>query len=402
MLTTAVASKDATSSGTFRALLEQTGLVRSVTEWTLPSKGEWQLGSGETVPDVVLLDLQPDTEPYLALADQLRRRRPTVRIVACSPWKTPDPDLLLKAMRTGVQEFLPKPVQPEALKTILERFLQERETGQAEDGTKVIAVMGAKGGVGTSTIAVNLGVQLAQLTSKRVVLFDLARPLGHVSLLLDLQPKFSILDAVENLERLDSHFLGGLLVQHKSGLQVLAGTSHPDHWQRLSVPSIARVVNVAQSASDFVVIDLGSVYSTDWKPVLSLARMIFLITEANVPALWSLDRQLSAISSMGFAPHQTHIVVNRWHRKDEEALKSVEKNLKRRIFARLPNDFRQVSEAVNFGVPLSRNHNDQLTTSLRRIAAVSAGISPPRVEERSKFRHFFSMHSRSNELGARQ
>ena len=402
MLTTAIASKDATSSGTFRALLEQTGLVSSVAEWTLPSKGDWQLGSGETVPDVVLLDLYSDTEPYFSLADQLRRRRPTVHIIACSPWKTPDPELLLKAMRTGVQEFLPKPVQPEALKTILERFLQEHETGQAEDGTKVIVVMGAKGGVGTSTVAVNLNVQLAQLTSKRVVLFDLARPLGHDALLLDLQPKFSIRDAVENLERLDSHFLGGLLVKHKSGLQLLAGASHPDHWHRLSVPAIARVVNVAQSASDFVVIDLGSDYSTEWKPVLSLAHQIFMITEANVSALWSLDRQLSAVSSTGFAPHQIHVVVNRWHRKDEEALKNIEKNLKRRIFARLPNDFRQVSEAMNLGVPLSKNYNDQLTTSLRRIAAVAAGISSPRTEERSKFLHFFSMHSRSSEVNAGQ
>ena len=401
MLTTAVASKDATSSGNLRALLEQTGLARSVAEWTTSSRGEWQLGSGQTVPDVVFLDLQPDVEPFFALAAQLRRRRPTVRLVACSPWKTPDPELLLRAMRAGVQEFLPKPVQPDALKTILERFLQEGETGPAEEATKVIVLMGAKGGVGTSTIAVNLGVQLSNLTRKRVVLFDLARPLGHDALLLDLQPKFSIRDAVENLERLDSHFLGGLLVQHKSGLQVLAGASHPDHWQRLSVPSIARVVNVAQSASDFVVIDLGSVYSSEWKPVLSLARLIFLIAEANVPSLWSLDRQLLAVSSIGFAPHQIHIIVNRWHRKDEDALKSMEKNLKRRIFARLPNDFRQVSEAVNFGVPLSRNHNDQLTASLRRIAAVSAGIPPPARRNGVNFSVCFLWVRGGSELDAR-
>ena len=250
MLAAAVASKDAASSGNVRALLEQTGLVKSVAEWTTSSRGEnWQPGSGQMVPDVVLLDLSPDTEPFFALAAQLRRHRPAVRMIACSPWKTPDPELLLRAMRAGVQEFLPKPVQPDALKTILERFLQEGETGQAEEATMVIVVMGAKGGVGTSTIAVNLGVQLTQLTRKRVILFDLARPLGHDALLLDLQPEFSIRDAVENLERLDSHFLGGLLMQHKSGLQVLAGAAHPDHWQKLSVPSIARVVNVAQSAS---------------------------------------------------------------------------------------------------------------------------------------------------------
>jgi putative transposase len=81
--------------------------------------------------------------------------------------------------------------------------------------------MGVKGGVGTSTVAVNLGVQLVQLSKRCVILFDLARPVGHVSPLLDLKPRFSVSDAIESLDRLDTHFLGGLLTGHRSGLEVL-------------------------------------------------------------------------------------------------------------------------------------------------------------------------------------
>ena len=99
---------------------------------------------------------------------------------------------------------------------------------------KLLVVAGAKGGVGTTTVAVNLAVQLARGAGKRVVLFDLGRPLGHAALLLDLETRFSFRAAVESLDRLDSHLFSGLLANHKSGVQVLAGASSADEWDRIS------------------------------------------------------------------------------------------------------------------------------------------------------------------------
>ncbi len=394
MLTAAVGCTDAKRSGSLRALLEQTGLVKSVVEWTVPSRGEWTLSPGEIIPDVVMLCLSRDTESCFAFAAHLRRLRPTVRIIACSSTPQQDPDVLLQAMRSGVQEFLAEPINPTMLEETLARFVQEGGATRAGPAEKMMVVMGTKGGVGTSTVAVNLSVQLAQITQKRVVLLDFSRPLGHVSLLLDLHPRFSIRDATENLERLDGHFLGGLLTHHKSGLEVLAGTSHPDEWQRFQVSALARLVNVAQSSSDFVVIDFGSVYSSEWRPILGLARVVLLVAEASVPALGTLERHLSAIAALGIDPEQIRIVINRWHRRDEEALKSVEKNIKRPIFARLPNDFRQVSEATNLGVPLSENHNDPLVTKFREMAGRLVGIVPAAGEKRSAFTNLFSSPSK--------
>ena len=374
MLSAAVASADATTVGYLRACLQQTGLVHSVAEWTLSNRGTWPLRAGEAVPDVVLLGLQADIEPYFALAAQLRRMRPTVRIIACSA-QQPDQQLLLQAMRSGVQEFLPAPLSPGVLQEALARFLQESTAAAGPPVDKLIVVMGAKGGVGTSTIAVNLSVQMAGITKKRVVLLDFARPVGHVSLLLDLRPRFSIRDAVESLEKLDGHFFSALLTKHKSGLEVLAGTTHPEEWERIPVPTLARVVNVAQSTFDYVLMDFGSILSSEWGPVLRQARMILLVAEANVPALWALERELSALSALGGDPERLRIVINRWSRADDEALKTVEKNMKRPIFARLPNDFRQVSEAINLGIPLSQNHNNPLVAQFRRVAGQLSGTS---------------------------
>jgi len=273
----------------------------------------------------------------------------------------------------------------------LARFFRELAGTQTTPVERLIAVMGTKGGVGTSTVAVNLGVQLTRLTQKRVVLLDFARPLGYVSLLLDLQPRFSVRDAAENVSRLDSYFFADLRTHHQSGLEVLAGASHPDEWQTIPLTTVARLVEVAQSSCDFVLMDLGSVYSSEWSPILSRADKVLLVAEANVPALWTLGRHISTLVSCGVDRNRISVIINRWHRRDEDAVKAVEKNVKLPVFARLPADSRQVSEATNLGVPLSKNHGDALGARFRHMACRLAGIAPVSEENSGLLTRLFSL-----------
>jgi len=271
--------------------------------------------------------MSQNTQASLEFANHVHRLHPALPIVACSQFQ-PSPDVLLRAMRAGVQDFLPKPLDFAALKATLLRLNPEGESakGSRQPG-KLIVVMGTKGGVGTSTVAVNLAVQLKQTAEKNVVLLDFARPLGDDCLLLDLQPRFSIRDAIENADRMDAHFLAGLLTHHKSGLEVMAGALSPDDWQNATMPALARVIAVAQSHYDFVIVDFGSFYSSEWKPVLAEAE-ILLVAEPNLPGLYQLQRYVRNVFS-GIDEDRVRLVINRWHRRDEEALKSVEKHLKR-------------------------------------------------------------------------
>ncbi len=390
MLTSAVVATDAKSTSYLRACIEQTGLTETVVEWA-PS-AEQHPQPGESVPDVVLLDLAGGTEVSLEFAAHLRRLRPSVCVIACSPLKQPDPDLLMQAMRSGVREFLGHPVDPAQLEVALRRLVEEQSPGQKTNERRLVVVMGAKGGVGSTTVAVNLGAQLARLTQKRVILLDLARPMGHVSLLLDLRSRFSVRDATGNLERLDSHFFNALLTLHeKSGLEVLAGVTDPDEWQEVMPSALIRVVNVAQSCCSHLLMDLGSTYSIEWRPLLRMARMVMMVAEADVPALWTLEKHLTKMSSWGIDSDQCRIVINRWHRSDEEAIKAFEKRAKQPVFARLPNDFRQVSEAINLGTPLSRNHNNPLVSNFQQLASRLAGVSV--VEQAKKGNTIFGLFS---------
>jgi pilus assembly protein CpaE len=387
MLTAAIASSDPNTAAQLLASLQQTGLVGSVKQWAIPTD---RIDAAESIPDVVLLDLGRDPEPCFAFGAHVRRLRPAVKLIACSAMNPPNQQLLLDAMRSGVQDFVIKPAVPEALRDIFERFQQEGRSVERKSAEKLIVLMGSKGGVGTTTVAVNLGVQLCMFAHKRTILLDFARPLGNAHLLLDLNPRFGIRDAIENIDRLDSHFFEGLLTTHKTKLQLLGGALHPEVWQSIAATLLDRVANVAQTNSDVVLADVGSQFGSDWTSMLRASRMILVVTETNVPALWTLERRLSALEGLGIASEKIRVVVNRWQKGDQETLKSVEKNIKRPIFAFLPNDFRKASSSVNLGTPLMENHNNNLSNQYRKLASLLTGMDAVPEAKRTGIGNFFS------------
>src|SRR5215469_11207858 len=372
MLTIAVASSDLASSAQLLASLEQTGKVKSVKQWSIPAERLPDAGDG--VPDVVFLDLGRNPEPFLEFASQLRRSCPAIKVIACSANVPPHPQLLLDAMRSGVQDFIPKPAEGRTLADLLDRITRDVQGKEIVSNDRLIVIMGAKGGVGTTTVAVNLGVQLSTFAHKRTALLDFARPLGNAHLLLDLHLRFGLRDALANLDRLDSHFFAGLLSAHKSKLELLGGVTQPEEWQDINVSHLDRVVNVAQNSFDIVLMDMGSQFSADWSGVLRMARLILIVAEANVPALWTLERRLMALKGFGIDQNRARVIINRWHKGDDEVLKSIEKQISKPVFACFPNDFRKASQAMNLGTPLQENHNNTLNDRNRQVAGQLVGI----------------------------
>jgi pilus assembly protein CpaE len=390
MLTAAVVSFDPVSRADLAKCLELTGLTRHILQCADTPDNYPALM--ESLPEVVLLDLAPaDPSPQFEVAAFLHRLSPAIRIVACSDLPEPDSALLMRAMRYGVREFLRKPVEVNLLREVLQRFEQDRGTVTPIGPKKLIAVIGAKGGVGTTTVAVNLGVQLTQVSRKRVAFLDLARPMGYASLMLDLQPKFTLRDATQNSDRMDSHLLDGLLTHHKSGLSVLAGITDPNEWSNITLNAIPRIVEVAQGHNDYVVADLGVYCPAEWTGLLSAARCVLLVSEAHVTSLWAVERIAAGLLAQNIDANLLRLVINRWHRRDDMVLKSVEQRTKRNVFLRLPNNFAKVNDAVNSGTPLADNHDNAIVSRLRQFATELAGT--PIAPRRSGFGNFFSSNS---------
>jgi Flp pilus assembly CpaE family ATPase len=201
--------------------------------------------------------------------------------------------------------------------------------------------------------------------------------------MLDLQPRFSLRDATQSSDRIDAHLLEGLITLHKSGLGVLAGLSDPNEWANITMSAIPRVADVAQGRSDYVVADLGSSCPVEWIGLLGGARCVLMVSEAHVASLWAAERQVSALVARNVDPELLHLVINRWHRRDEGVLKSVEQRTKRKVLMRLPNNFPKVNDAVTTGMPIATNHDNSIVSRLREFAielagAPAASAPPPR------------------------
>jgi len=389
LLRAAVFSSDPAACSSLRHMLLQTGLVKESHEWT--SAKAVELRHSQDVPDIVFLDLNGTAQSDFAFAQRLAKLRPSVHIVACSGKKESNPDFLLQAMRSGVRDFLQKPYDRIELSSLMLRVSGEhsRVMPRRSITGKLLVILGTKGGVGTSTVSVNLAVQLAKIPGKSTVLLDFSRPMGDVAGFLDLQPSFQLSDAVENFKRLDPTLLSGLLTQHKSGLKVLAGAARLQDWQYASNSAIERLVEIAQQSFDFVVMDFGSFYSADWQNVLQAAE-ILLVSEADLPGLAKLHRHLGALANLQVASSQVRLIINRWHRHDEPALEKVEQGMKIPVFSRLPNDFKQVSEATVRGDSLGQD-GDALSAEFRKMATRLAGLDFAKPGKKSRIGQFFSL-----------
>src|SRR6516162_5552304 len=296
-LTAAIAGSDSLGNATLLGMLEDTGLVKETVQWTWPNA--LKLRNAQDVPDVVFLDLSAGMGSEFLFAQELNKLRPAVHIIACSTKNETNPEYLLEAMRSGVRDFLQKPFNRGEVLALLGRLGEQCqvETEKKKGSGKLFAVLGTKGGVGSSTVAVNLAVQMARSSGKRTLLLDFSRPVGDVAALLDLRPSFQIRDAIENVKRLDSTMFAGLLTPHKSGLKVLAGAARLEDWQEASTRTIERILEIAQREFDLVVMDLGSFYSAEWRDVLHRSE-ILLISEADLPGLAKLHKHLGALADL--------------------------------------------------------------------------------------------------------
>src|SRR5882724_3170933 len=388
LLSVAIASSDPIACSSLRHMLLQTGLIREIHDWA--SAKAVELRHSQDVPDVVFLDLNGTAQSDFAFAQRLAKLRPSVHIVACSAKKESIPDFLLQAMRSGVRDFLQKPYDRIEVSSMIVRVHNEHSSEMPRPAVtgKLFVVLGTKGGVGTSTVSVNLAVQLAGIPGKSTLLLDFSRPLGDVSGFLDLKPAFQLRDAMENYKRLDSTLLSGLLTPHKSGLKVLSGATHLEDWQHASFSAIERLVEIAQQGFDFVVMDFGSFYSAEWQSVLRAAEVL-LVSEADLPGLAKLHRHLGALANLQVSCAQLRLIINRWHRHDEQALEKVENDMKMPVFARLPNNFKQVSEATVRGDSLKKD-GDALSGEFHKMAARIAGFKLSTHTRKSRLAHFFS------------
>ncbi|MGE0175381.1 MAG: CpaE family protein [Oligoflexales bacterium] len=261
-------------------------------------------------------------------------------------------------MRSGAKEFLAQPVQKKEVVEAVERFLERMAVQGNKHETKrkegrIFAFFGGKGGVGTTSIAVNFAAALNKLpTNPSVVLVDVNQHGGDLPLYLDLQPKHSFRDISADLTRLDQAFLVRVLTKTDLGLQVLPSGYDDLSTGRLSPDCVEVTLKLLQATFDYVILDCGHVLDLTTKKALELATSIMVASTLMVPVVHRTKRILELLRGSGFPQNKIRLVMNRYLSAEQDVLKETEEILKQKAFWLFPNDYPSASQSVNSGKPL--------------------------------------------------
>jgi pilus assembly protein CpaE len=330
---------------------------------------------GQTHPDIGIVAIDHDPDKALELVARLSESSPECSVLVLS--SANDANLILHAMRAGAKEFLPQPVRIEDLLAALGR-ISERRFGRGENkprGSQVIAVAGAIGGVGTTSMAVNLGCALAKDTRNSVALVDLDLCLGDADVFLDTIPDYTLVDVAQNVTRLDFSLLKRSLTKHSSGLFLLPRPVQLADISLVTPEDLQRVIGLLKATFTHLVLDLSKSYSPLDMIALEMATQILLITQLDLPCLRNVVRLMMSFGEMNGLDQKVRIVINRVGLDSGHiTLKKAQETIGRDIFWQIPNDYRAMVDSRNNGVPLiEQSPKASVTQSILSLADALSG-----------------------------
>jgi len=325
------------------------------------------------VPHIFILEVDEEWEKTLTAIQTIRDRSQGTEIFLTSP--SMDSTLLLEALRAGMREFIPCPIQPDEVKAAFERFKTRvrdaNRTPEKRTG-KILALFGGKGGTGTTSVAVNLAACLqAANPQSTVALVDANQHGGDIPLYLDLQTSHSFRDIAADLSRVDLAFLSSVLTKHESGIRVLSSGYDDLSAGRLSPECMELTIKLLQSMYDFVVVDCGHVLDLTAKKVLELSSNILVIVTMLVPVVHRTKRILEFFRGAHIPEEKVHLIVTRYLNQEKDVLKETEEILKHETAWMIPNDYANATAAINGGTPLVISApRSGLTYSYQGLAAM--------------------------------
>ncbi|EEG78396.1 AAA family ATPase [Dethiobacter alkaliphilus] len=274
-----------------------------------------------------------------------------------------------KAIFAGAKDVLVYPFTPAKLVDAVYRSFQleqkkqdiqrskpqrkRRKTGKGQ----VVTVFSTKGGVGRTFVSANLAVALAEQTKGKVVLVDLDLDFGNAALALNIVPRYTISDIIDEIRNLDQDMIESYLIPHRSGIKLLPANAQPQMAEFISSDHIEIILKVLQNAFDYVVVDMPGRFYEPVDPAFQAADMLLMVTTPEVATVRNVKAALIALDELNYPKSKIKVVLNRSDRRDEIKPKDVETTMNHNLFSILPADYKTVPSSLNQGIPVVLLHN---------------------------------------------
>ncbi len=302
-------------------------------------------------PHILLVELPEQVNGLGEVLERVQRAAPQSAIVALAHSR--DPEQIIAALRLGVREYLSEPVAPGAFNDAVLRLMRLQAAGGRPAG-RVLAVMGVKGGVGTSLVALNLAWCLSREPRHRVALVDLDLQAGDLALLLDQKPERDLAEVAANFERLDAVFVSSLLREVSPGLNFLAAPRDPVAAEDIRPEHLARALDHLSDSHSLVVLDLPNRLDETSLMVLDRAQALVLVLEPSLSGLTATLRLSTLLDRLEHPVQKRLLVVNGYGVKGGLERSQLQRVLGREPEALLPHDSKLILEAINSGRPVCR------------------------------------------------
>jgi pilus assembly protein CpaE len=387
-LRTLIIDSDPESRATLRSILGSNRATMFVAEYSDISDA---LGEGPMRhPDLIFVQLPRrgdtvDVDASERAIEDLSKALPETALFATAP--AVPAEVVIRVIRAGAVEFLTRPLERAHVMAAIEKIARRRGSSARGRSGKITAVFSAKGGLGVTTMATNLAVCLATAkTSNNVLLVDLDSRQSDVSTFLNLRPTYSVLDAFENIGRMDESFLKGLLSKHSSGVWVLPGPSRMERIQ-LGAEPVRIGLDLMRSYFDHVVLDLRHDLDNGTVAALEVADTILFLTGLDVAAVRAARAALAACRGLGISMQKVKVIVMREDTGEEVTAKNVKEALEAPVFWKIPNDYVSVVAAINSGEPVVTSApRSNVARSLRSLGEwLAQGKSDSKSQQKSGF-----------------
>ncbi|HIS36186.1 TPA: AAA family ATPase [Candidatus Scatousia excrementigallinarum] len=294
---------------------------------------------------------------------------PNCKILAVS--ENPTVDFIIKVMRLGAKEILSSPVIKSEFFDVLKRVCEQLNGEyQKINKCRMITVFSNKGGIGKTSVASNLALELAKTTKENVALIDLNFQLGDITTFLDLKPSFNISYMLKNLDKINKDFLLNTLEKYKNtSLYVLADPPYFKQADDISSKQVARLFDILKDSFSYIVVDTDANFDGKTITALDNSDLLFLVTCINLPALRNCQRCLDLFDKLGYSSDKVQVLVNRYMENDEIKADDAEKVLNKEIYWKIPNNYFTMMAAINKGVPVSEiNPASNVAQSYKELA----------------------------------